>query len=157
MRLSDGRASPVRTVKLARVGLVMVTFLYKRNNVTFRWIKRHTASCALRTGVVCCLPTCAQGSSAAVTGCVGCGTFFGTLGAPWSLVHMGGCLLCLSFPSCLQDLSYGGVPITGHAHWAEVGWGILYVTLGEFSGLHKNVLGFFWVVGVIPIMWCHIC
>ena len=32
----------------------------ERINVSFRWIKRHTASCALRTGVVCCLPTCAQ-------------------------------------------------------------------------------------------------
>ena len=36
-------------------------------NVTFRWIRRHTALCLLRTVVVCCLPTCAQGSSAAAT------------------------------------------------------------------------------------------
>ena len=35
--------------------------------VTFRWTQQHTASCPKRTGVVCCLPTCAQGSSAAVT------------------------------------------------------------------------------------------
>ena len=48
----------------------------ERINVTFRWITRHTASCALRTGVVCCLPTCAQGSSAAVKGGVGGGPFW---------------------------------------------------------------------------------
>ena len=66
-------------------------------NVAFRWIRQHTASCPLRTGVVRCLPTCAQGSSAAVTEGVEEGRgegggwyFFGTLGAPWSLVHVGG-------------------------------------------------------------------
>ena len=64
----------------------------------------------------------------------------------------GRCLLCLSFPSYLQDSGYEGVPITGHALWAEVGGGILCVTLGEFSGLHKNVLGFFRMVGVIPFV-----
>ena len=37
-------------------------------NITFRWIKRHVASCPfLGTGVACCLPTCAQGSSVSVT------------------------------------------------------------------------------------------
>ena len=36
----------------------------KRIHVTFRWIRQHTTSCPLRPGVVCCLPTCAQGSSA---------------------------------------------------------------------------------------------
>ena len=66
----------------------------ERINITFRWIWQHTISCALRTGVVCCLPTCAQGSSAAVTWGVGgyedCDVwrFLGTLGALWSLVHM---------------------------------------------------------------------
>ena len=48
----------------------------ERINVTFRWIKRHTASCTLRTGVVCCLPTCGHRSSAAVSGGVGGGTFW---------------------------------------------------------------------------------
>ena len=33
-------------------------------NVTLGWIKQHVAPCPLlRSGVVCCLPTCAQGSS----------------------------------------------------------------------------------------------
>ena len=106
-----------------------------------RWIKRHTASCALRTGVVCCLPTCAQGSSAALTGNIGSGAFW----ALWVLLGV----LCiwevlalLVFHPCLQDSGYGGVPIAGHAHWAEVGGGILCVTLEEFTGLHKNVLVF---------------
>ena len=44
----------------------------ERINGTFRWTKRHADSCPfLRTGLACCLPTCAQGSSAAVTTVVG--------------------------------------------------------------------------------------
>ena len=40
----------------------------ERIEVTFRWIKQHVASCPfLETGVACCLPTCALGSSVAVT------------------------------------------------------------------------------------------
>ena len=42
----------------------------ERINVTFRWIKQHTVSCPLRTGVACCLPTCAQGLSILVAGVV---------------------------------------------------------------------------------------
>ena len=34
----------------------------------------------------------------------------GTLGAPGSLVHMGSASFA-SFPSCIQDSGYGGVPI----------------------------------------------
>ena len=30
------------------------------------------------------------------------------------------------------------MPVAGHALWVEVGGDILCVTLGEFSGLHKN-------------------
>ena len=86
----------------------------ERINVTFRWIKRHTASCALRTGGVCCLPTCAQGSPVSVTRNVGCSAFL----ALWVLLGVcenGGCLLFLSFPSWL-------------------------VILGESSVVHKNAL-----------------
>ena len=62
----------------------------------------------------------------------------GTLGAPWSLVHMRG-------------RGYGGVPTTGHALQAEVGGGIPCATLGELSGL-CIVVPFiaFRVMGVIP-------
>ena len=31
-------------------------------NVTFRWIRNHLPQCPLGAGVVCCLPTCVQGS-----------------------------------------------------------------------------------------------
>ena len=82
----------------------------ERINVTFRWIKQHVASCPLfRTGVACCLPTCAQGLSIPVVGnfeygifwvfwllfCVLCvGGFFALL---VSLLHTGlGFLLCAS-------------------------------------------------------------
>ena len=40
----------------------------ERINIMFRWIRQHTTSCLLWAGVVCCLPTCAQGSSAPVMG-----------------------------------------------------------------------------------------
>ena len=90
----------------------------ERINVTFRWIKRHTASCALRTRVVCCLPTCAQGSSAAVTGDNGSGVF-------WELWVLLGvlcmweredCFACLS-PHVYKDSGYGGVPILDTPIW----------------------------------------
>ena len=48
----------------------------ERINVTFRWIRQHTTSCPLRAGVVCCLPTCARGSSATVMGNWGFCTFW---------------------------------------------------------------------------------
>ena len=61
----------------------------ERINVTFRWIRQHTTSCPLRAGVVCCLPTCAQGSSATVMGNGEVLHFLGFVGAPWGLVCMG--------------------------------------------------------------------
>ena len=83
----------------------------------------------------------------------GCWGLGGTCWALWLLLGV----LCiwevlalLVFPSCFQDSGYGGVPIAGHALRAEVGGGIPCVTLGDFSGLHKNVLGYFRVMGVIP-------
>ena len=70
-----------------------------RINVTFRWIKQHAPSCSfLRAGVVCCLPTCAQGSSVPVTGMVGDGSF----GAFWVLLGalcIWGVLAWLVYPS----------------------------------------------------------
>ena len=51
----------------------------ERINVTFRWIKQHVATCPLRIGVACCLPTCAQGSSVSVTELVGKGAAWGLL------------------------------------------------------------------------------
>ena len=59
----------------------------ERINVTFRWIKKHVATCPfLRTGVACCLPTCAQGSSVSVTELV-------EKGAAWGLLVLLGVLI----------------------------------------------------------------
>ena len=42
---------------------------HERMNVAFRWITQHTHFCPLfKAGVVCCLPTCAKGSSVQVAG-----------------------------------------------------------------------------------------
>ena len=49
-----------------------------------------------------------------------------------------------------QDSGYEGVPIAGHALWAEFWRGILCVTLGEFTSLHKNVPHVIMVMEVIP-------
>ena len=62
----------------------------ERINITFRWVKQHVASCSfLRTGVACCLPTCARGFSFSGTELVGKGRFFGFLASPWCPVHFG--------------------------------------------------------------------
>ena len=106
----------------------------ERIDVPFRWIRQHTPTCLLRTGVVCCLPACAQGSSAAVTRIVGDGAFW----AFWVLLGVlcnGRCWRWWFYPSYMQDSGSGGVPVAGHALWAEVGGGI---TLGEFTGVHKS-------------------
>ena len=60
----------------------------ERINVTFRWIRQHTTSCHLRAGVVCCLPTCAQGFSIPVMENGGLAPF-GFCGVPWGPVCMG--------------------------------------------------------------------
>ena len=89
-----GETKLIVLVSFGRKGLVMVTLLSWMANVrtsfcTVRipvWNRTGLtlgSSCPLRTRVVCCLPTCVQGSSAAVTG--------GLLG----MVHFGhsGCFL----------------------------------------------------------------
>ena len=55
----------------------------ERINITFRWIKQDPSPCPLfKARVVCCLPTCAQGSSVPVTG----NSVSGVLGASWFLL-----------------------------------------------------------------------
>ena len=103
---SNGGAGPAWTVESALVGLAMVTFLswmanakdeflhctspsleHERINVTYRWIRQHTHFCPLFTaGVVCCLPTCAEGSSVHVMGNFGFCCFW----AFWFVL----CVLC---------------------------------------------------------------
>ena len=62
----------------------------ERINVTFRWIKQHVASCPfLRTGMACCLPTCAQGSSVSAMEFVWKGAAWGLLVLPVVLLIFG--------------------------------------------------------------------
>ena len=86
----------------------------ERINVTFRWIRQHTTSCPLWAGVVCCLPMCAQGSSATVMGNWEFSAF-GVCGSSLGSCVYGGCWFCWCFPSYSQGLGYGGMPVAGHA------------------------------------------
>ena len=61
---------------------------HERINVTYRWIRQHTHFCPLfKAGVVCCLPTCARGSSVHVTGNFGFSYF-------WAFLFLL-CVLCM--------------------------------------------------------------
>ena len=126
----------------------------ERINVTFRWIRQHTASCPLRTGVVWCLPTCAQGSSAAVTSVVGYGAFgaFWVLLGVWCVYGREGAVLALLVflhhvyrtwftEVCLPlDTPFGRRSVVAYS----------CVTLVEFTGLHNGVPYVFMVMEVIP-------
>ena len=108
----------------------------ERINVTFRWIKQHSVSCPLRTGI--------QGERREGEG-GGDGAFRAGArmpkkrsGCSLESCAYGRCWLCLYFPSCQQDSGHGGVLVAGHTLWVEVGGGILCVTLGEFPCLHKK-------------------
>ena len=103
----------------------------ERINVTFRRAKQHVSSCPLlRTGVACCLPTCAQSISVPVMGNLGFGFFFGCLASLWCFCACGECQFCWT-PFRVQNLGYFGVLPTGHVRWAEVGGGITFVTSGD--------------------------
>ena len=65
----------------------------ERVNVTFRWVKNHLPQCPLRTGAVCCLPTCAKGLPVSVcAGQEGLVCFSG-----WVLLFLLGMGLLLAF------------------------------------------------------------
>ena len=88
----------------------------------------------LRSGLMCCFPTCVQGSSSSFTESLGSGTFCGfwvLLGVlfAWEVLAL------LVYPSCSQSLRYAPVPIAGHAHWTEVGGRIFL----------RSLLGVHWV------------
>ena len=89
---------------------------------------------------MCCLPACAQGSSAAVSRIVGDGAFLGIiLGVPWSLVHMGCAGVAGTYSSYLQYSGYGGVPIAGHALLGGGRWEhYLRDPQGVHTSLHKS-------------------
>ena len=62
----------------------------------------------------------------------------GMLGTPW--VYLGSAGFAGFSPHVYRAPGYGGVPIAGHARWAEVGGGIIYVTRREFVGMHKSAV-----------------
>ena len=115
MHLSNGRASPVRTVKLTRAFLAMVTFSSWMVNVRTSFFTVRIPVCN-RSGLtlrsvgssgilrpvrcvrgVCCLPTCAQGSSVLLQGMLGV-VLFWHYGCSLESCAYGRCLLCLTFP-----------------------------------------------------------
>ena len=117
-------------------------FRHCTDPVTFRWIKQHVVSCSfLRTGVACCLPTCARGFSFSGTEVVEKRSCFFFCLFGFSLVPRAswGCWLCESSPLCVQGLGFKDVPPTGHALTAEVGGDIIFATPGEFAGQHKKL------------------
>ena len=78
---------------------------HERMNVTFRWIRQHTHFCPLfKAGVVCCLPTCAKGSSVQVARNLGYSCFW----AFWFLL----CVLCM-----LEVLGLGFLPPGVYKTW----------------------------------------
>ena len=92
----------------------------ERINITFRWIKQHVSSCPLfRTGVACCLPTCAQGLSVPVMGNSGYGIFWGFLAS----------LLCLV---CLGSASFASLPFA-HKTWVSLVCLLLDASFGRCS------------------------
>ena len=78
----------------------------ERIYITFRWVNQHVASCSfLRTGVACCLPTCARGFS-----------FSGT--EKWGKVVF--CLFGFSLVSCASwGASFAGHPPCVHKVWVS--------------------------------------
>ena len=118
----------------------------ERINVTFRWIKRHTASggnsllftdaCA-GFFICCCYGRCWGGG------------IFWALWVLLGVLCIFGVLALLVFPLMstglgLRRCAYRWTRPSGGGRWS-----IPCVTLGEFSGLHKSVLSFFRVMGVI--------
>ena len=102
----------------------------ERVNIACRWIKQHDASCSLlRTGVACCLPTCAQCFTCFCYGVCGVWRCLGIFWGSWGSCSSWGCQVASLRAG---DLSHAGVPFAGHALWAEVGGGILFVVLWEF-------------------------
>ena len=118
-------------------------------NVTFRWIRLHAASCLS-------LPN--DSSSVLFANvCAGftrcrCGD-----GGKWRFGRgrERGCWLCWSTSSSVQGSGYAGA-----CRWTCLlgggRWGIICVTLGEFTGVHKSVPHVIMVMEVIPLVSCRI-
>ena len=77
--------------------------------------------------MACCLPTCAQGSSVSATELVGKGAAWGLLVLLVVLLILGVSALLIFPLVCVWNL------VAGHALRAEVGEGIVFVVLWEFT------------------------
>ena len=119
-------------------------------NVSFRWVKQHVSSCPFfRTGVACCLPTCAQGLSVPVTLDYGVG--FGVFGAFWLLLgvlYIWGLLVFLASLLCTKLGLFWGA-----SNWARP-LGVVWLgrslsnLVGECLAAHKIAWSFFRFVGI---------
>ena len=150
MRSSNGRASPVWTVKQARAGLIMVIFwswmvsartsfftvripAWNRNGSTLH--SNGSGSMllpVLRTGVACCLSTCAQGSSVLSRSLLGM-ALPGSSGCSWEVLVSREVLALLVYPLvCVPP----GLRRRAY-HWTRpLGggrWGTVCVALWEFT------------------------
>ena len=112
----------------------------ERINVTFRWVKQHASSCPfLRTGVACCLPTCAKGSSVPVMENTVNGVFWAfwfLLGVLciWGVLVFLGSLLCTRL-GLLRCASCWTRPLGGGR------WRHYFCNLWEeYFKVHKNCL-----------------
>ena len=113
--------------------------------VTFRWIKQHVATSPfLRTGVACCLPTCAQGSSVSVTELVGKGAAWGLLGVLALLIYP---LVCVE-PE-LRRRAYRWTRSSGgvrRGHCLRGSLGVHQIT-GKCATIHDGIIcsaGYCW-------------
>ena len=83
--------------------------------------------------------------------------FWGFLAPPSCLlVHMEVASLA-SLPLCVQGVGHKGVPPAGHALWAEVGGGMIFVTSVWIAGQHIKLPVIFVMVEVIPLFGSRIC
>ena len=118
-----------------------------RINVTYRWVLQHTHFCSLfKARVVCCLPTCAKGSSVHVTGNLGYGCFWAFLFLPCALCTLG----VIGWASYLLWCSGLGSCWCAFFRFRSLGvgrFGYYLLDLGEDNGAAHNTVPLFlgWV------------
>ena len=164
MRSSNGRASPVRTVMLARAGFIMVIFWLWMVNArtsffTARILAWNRNGLTLRSaGSSGMLPPvlfsgqgwCAVSQRVRRVHPFLLQSLWGTALWGFSVCSQGHCSyggggeeeywLFLSTPSCAQYPGHAGVPVAGHALQAEVGGGIIFVANWSSLGPRKERL-----------------
>ena len=122
---------------------------HERINVTYRWIRQHTLFCPLlKAGMVCCLPSCAKGSSVQVTGNLGYSCFWAFLFPLCVLCMLEDLGLFFFFffhPCCVQNLGLVGVPLLGLVPWGVAQLGHYLLDHWEESmAVHNTTFIIFW-------------